>query len=197
MRFFILVALLLVPVANADVIINGTRYQTDEVRINFTEKGSEPAPVPEPQPTPPPSATGAGDCVMSSSQLCGSFKLSSPNPQLSGELHGTSQTISWKFSTTSDPALVGYFTVSESSGYGGVERKYWVSNEPGGAAVSSACSRQNISTLTIYWAQKSGTRGFSCVLETSKQYYLNLKNSAGCSSSKACGYYRNISSQKK
>jgi hypothetical protein len=142
------------------------------------------------------SSSVATSCTESSTQKCGEeINWASPGPQITAELRGTSEVISWPFSTTGDPTYNGLVTISETTGFGGVSRKMWFSDEPNGPAISPTCSSEGVSTRTFYWTQSSAfERGYPCQLDTSKQYYMNVANTAGCAAANTCSFIRNFSS---
>lgn len=72
-----------------------------------------------------------------------------------------------------------------------VNRRMWISTEPGGQALpSSRCSTEGVSGRKINWAQQANF--LRCSLQPNSTYFLNVKNLSGCSSAQSCGLYRNI-----
>lgn len=65
------------------------------------------------------------------------------------------------------------FEARAASPYPGTD--FWVSRTPGGAAISSKCSRSGVSMIfSLDWTQGSNSR--KCQLAPSTTYYMNMKH---------------------
>lgn len=85
---------------------------------------------------------------------------------------------------------VSSFMLAGLSNTLGVVRDVTVSACPGGPALTTGrCSRTGTENVSVRFIQGAGSAAY-CVLESNKQYFINVKN-VTCSSGN-CGFYRSI-----
>ncbi|TXD37922.1 hypothetical protein FRC96_08150 [Lujinxingia vulgaris] len=93
--------------------------------------------------------------------------------------------LSHPFTTTDNPEMGGQVNMVGTSQTGFHRRKMWISECPGGEALSTRCSASGIE-ITIRWRQEEAR--VSCTLETDKTYYFNVSygGSTDCDDAEGC-----------
>ncbi|RVU30315.1 Ig-like domain-containing protein [Neptunomonas marina] len=124
-----------------------------------------------------------------------SINWASPGGQETIKTQGTTEVFSRPFTTTSGGSYGGTINIAEGATFENVVRKVWISECPGGPAISAKCETEGVSSRTIRWGQVAGYR--YCELDKNTDYYLNMQNTANCSGQSTCTGYRSILTNKK
>lgn len=179
-----LLALLSAYAQAATVTIDGRVIDATRVDIVTNQVPEpEPTPGPEPEPEPTPGPTPQGVSIQPA------INWASPGGRRTLSIQ-KGETLAFPFRATSNPGYAGSAVISEVAGYELVIRRVWISRAPGGTPVSPEyrCSAEGNSARDVKWTQQANR--FRCSLAPGSSYYLNIRNTAGCSG--ACGAYLSI-----
>lgn len=97
---------------------------------------------------------------------------------------------STRFVATANPDYLGQVSIASATGSSSVQRRIWISQCPGGAALpDSQCEKFGSSSTVVRWTQGEPS-AIDCNLEPLNLYYINYQNQTCTTSS--CDIYRNI-----
>lgn len=143
-------------------------------------------------PTDPPPPPGCG-AIPGNVELLDTINWASQGSQYYINLDNTDISSS-EFTTTTNSRYSGQVSVVSVTGTSGFKREVWISECPGGAALSqSTCKGLGTSSTNLYWSQGSSS-SWQCNLERGKRYYLNYRN-VDCTRA-SCDVYRNLYNNK-
>ncbi len=187
----------LIPIAAGaiELTINGKTFTVNSVNVSTTASGvtittnpaidlgggttpppTNPPPTNPPPTAPPPPATGSCGALPAGVVVAGNIDWTQPGGQIRHAL--SSETKSFRFTTTNNPAFEGQIAIGYTSQNPTI-KTVWVSECPG-TPVSSAearCVTDGYETAIVRWAQHSNSR-IACQLQTNRTYFINVKNAA-------------------
>lgn len=103
---------------------------------------------------------------------------------------GQSNIASTRFTATANPEYSGQVSVVSSTGNSSVQRRVWISQCPGGAALpDSQCDKLGSSSTVLRWSQGEPS-AIDCNIEPLDRYYINYENQ-NCTDA-SCDIYRNL-----
>lgn len=92
---------------------------------------------------------------------------------------------SYPITTTSNTQYNGQLSVIPFSNTGNIGKEIWISECPGGEPLHATMCKKNGVQPTLFWGQSQMVA--RCVLETNKNYFINVKNTASsCNAANGC-----------
>ena len=99
-------------------------------------------------------------------------------------------TLAFGMKTVNNNTAFGTFGFTAGALWSDVNREVWISECPQSLPANPICRTSGASGFSIKWSHYP-RRGYSCILEPNKQYFMNVRNK-DCSGENTCGVNRNL-----